>query len=588
MTSESILRKISEKCTEGKQFRSEHIKIMNELISSMEMDYETEKQTIESAISFLEERKSKESKILVKMDIAHCMGILRNQLYEFESPKNNQEDTIDTESIIKRIAKEKLEGLKKDEYNKIINELLSKMDKSYENEIDTIQSGLRVLKTMQKESDFKYYIVMLKQDLSQSLKKPKSEPKPEPEKPKEKNIKGFISDLNIFEKDGQYEKVLQLIQDIKNKPKEGSAFGSYLNDKELRKIISFESKFVERLNNLAQDEKIFKAWRAQDSLILDYVKNPKIEVIQLTELIESIYRAIEVDLNNQIYKETVTHKQADWIEENISGVTRLENIDSTSPNYDENETEEVEVCVGALLQVELLLEDTGFLDRNIDINNLDLINQPKEPLTDKEIEDWIAFSIHGIYDYIGSELNLYKDSNKIYIQIDRPTFLLKDLGMENKEYYVDTGKIPKGSSIFNLTASGKKIKAKENNIQYKASGYHIPVHAAGHDDMFFEDLGDNFQREDSIVIVENSGLVSEFAEIEDRKEALAHYNRHIKDEFEEIGFTKYGAWEELASFIGRLETHKLRQIYFDCDDFAETTWAVLLYHDKDFVTLVTD
>ena len=108
MTSESILRKISEKCTEGKQFRSEHIKIMNELISSMEMDYETEKQTIESAISFLEERKSKESKILVKMDIAHCMGILRNQLYEFESPKNNQEDTIDTESIIKRIAKEKL------------------------------------------------------------------------------------------------------------------------------------------------------------------------------------------------------------------------------------------------------------------------------------------------------------------------------------------------------------------------------------------------------------------------------------------------------------------------------------------------
>ena len=76
---------------------------------------------------------------------------------------------------------------------------------------------------------------------------------------------------------------------------------------------------------------------------MNYVKNPKIEVIQLTELIESIYRAIEVDLNNQIYKETVTHKQADWIEENISGVTRLENIDSTSPNYDENETEEVEV-----------------------------------------------------------------------------------------------------------------------------------------------------------------------------------------------------------------------------------------------------
>jgi len=586
MTSESILRKISEKCTEGKQFRSEHIKIMDELISSMEMDYETEKQTIESAISFLEERKSKESKILVKMDIAHCMGILRNQLYEFESPKNNQEDTIDTESIIKRIAKEKLEGLKKDEYNKIINELLSKMDKSYENEIDTIQSGLRVLKTMQKESDFKYYIVMLKQDLSQSLKKPKSEPKPEPERPKEKNIKGFISDLIVFEKDGQYEKVLELIQDIKNKPKEGSAFGSYLNDKELREIISFESKFIERLKDLAQDEKIFEAWRVQDSLILDYVKNPKIKVIQSIELIESIYRAIKDDLNNQIYKETVTHKQADWIEKYSSGVTRLENIDSASPNYDENETEEVKVCVGDLLEVELLLEDTGFLDRNIDINNLDI--NSKAPLTDKEIGDWIAFSIHGIYEYIKSKINLYKDYRKIYIQINCSTFLLKDLGWKNKQYYVDDGKIPKGSSIFNLTASGKKIKAKENNIQYKASGYHIPVHAAGHHDMFFEDLGDNFQREDSIVIVENSGLVSEFAEIEDRKEALAHYNWHIKDEFEEIGFTKYGAWEELASFIGRLETNELRKIYFDCDDYAETTWAVLLYHDKDFVTLVTN
>ena len=35
------------------------------------------------------------------------------------------------------------------------------------------------------------------------------------------------------------------------------------------------------------------------------------------------------------------------------------------------------------------------------------------------------------------------------------------------------------------------------------------------------------------------------------------------------------------------EVKNLRKIYFDCDDYKNVTWAVLLYYNFTFVTLVT-
>ena len=109
-----------------------------------------------------------------------------------------------------------------------------------------------------------------------------------------------------------------------------------------------------------------------------------------------------------------------------------------------------------------------------------------------------------------------------------------------------------------------------------------------HDDLFYEDIGDNFQREDTIVVLENLGDVYEFAEIENREEARDFYNSQITSNFFELGYTDYGNWEELETIVGEEELKALRKTYFDCDDFAETTWTILLYHDNKFVTILRD
>ena len=58
--------------------------------------------------------------------------------------------------------------------------------------------------------------------------------------------------------------------------------------------------------------------------------------------------------------------------------------------------------------------------------------------------------------------------------------------------------------------------------------------------------------------------------------------------FKEIGYADYGDWDCFSSIVGEEEVKNLRKIYFDCDDYAETTWTVLLYHNFTFVTLVRD
>ena len=58
--------------------------------------------------------------------------------------------------------------------------------------------------------------------------------------------------------------------------------------------------------------------------------------------------------------------------------------------------------------------------------------------------------------------------------------------------------------------------------------------------------------------------------------------------FKEIGYADYGDWNCFSSIVGEDEVKNLRKIYFDCDDYAETTWTVLLYHNFTYVTLVRE
>jgi len=118
---------------------------------------------------------------------------------------------------------------------------------------------------------------------------------------------------------------------------------------------------------------------------------------------------------------------------------------------------------------------------------------------------------------------------------------------------------------------------------YKANGKHINCE---HDEIFYETLGDDFQRDDCIVIVEvEGGDFQSFSDTEDYNQA---YELFKNFSFREISYADYGDWDELSSVVGEDEVKNLRKIYFDCYDYAETTWTVLLYHNFTFVTLVRD
>jgi len=118
---------------------------------------------------------------------------------------------------------------------------------------------------------------------------------------------------------------------------------------------------------------------------------------------------------------------------------------------------------------------------------------------------------------------------------------------------------------------------------YKANGKHF---SCFYDDMFYETLGDDFQQEDCIVVVEVEGEnFKTFSDTEDKNQADELFNQFS---FREIGYADYGDWDELSSIVGEEEVKKLRKIYFDCDDYVETTWVVLLYHNLTYVTLVRD
>jgi len=124
---------------------------------------------------------------------------------------------------------------------------------------------------------------------------------------------------------------------------------------------------------------------------------------------------------------------------------------------------------------------------------------------------------------------------------------------------------------------------KENEPLYKANGKHF---SCFYDDMFYETLGDDFQQEDCIVVVEVEGEnFKAFSDTEDKNQADELFNQFS---FRKIGYAGYGDWDELSSIVGEEEVKKLRKTYFDCDDYVETTWVVLLYHNLTYVTLVRD
>jgi len=124
---------------------------------------------------------------------------------------------------------------------------------------------------------------------------------------------------------------------------------------------------------------------------------------------------------------------------------------------------------------------------------------------------------------------------------------------------------------------------KGNKPLYTANGKHFSCY---YDDMFYETLGDDFKQDDCIVVVEVEGEnFKTFSDTEDKNQAYELFN-HFS--FREIGYADYGDWDELSSIVGKEEVEQLRKIYFDCDDYAETTWTVLLYHNFTYVTLVRD
>jgi hypothetical protein len=126
-------------------------------------------------------------------------------------------------------------------------------------------------------------------------------------------------------------------------------------------------------------------------------------------------------------------------------------------------------------------------------------------------------------------------------------------------------------------------KQKRNKMAiYKANGKHVNCY---YDEMFYERL-DDFKHNDSIVIVEvTSENFEKFIDPESQTEAYKLFENFT---FREIGYTDYGDWDGLSSIVGKEETKNLKKVYFDCEDYKETTFAVLLYNKFTFVTLIRD
>ena len=56
------------------------------------------------------------------------------------------------------------------------------------------------------------------------------------------------------------------------------------------------------------------------------------------------------------------------------------------------------------------------------------------------------------------------------------------------------------------------------------------------------------------------------------------------DDLREIGNVEFGDWKNLSKIIGKKEVGELKKNY---DNLEENNWAVILYYDRKFCTIVT-
>jgi len=100
-------------------------------------------------------------------------------------------------------------------------------------------------------------------------------------------------------------------------------------------------------------------------------------------------------------------------------------------------------------------------------------------------------------------------------------------------------------------------------------------------------LGDDFQKDGQIVVVEvDEDEVDSFVEAETEDEAFELVNEL---HFYELGSVEFGDWEDLGGLLDIDEVKGVKKVYFDCDDYKETTFAVLLYDSGgNFITIFSD
>lgn len=210
--------------------------------------------------------------------------------------------------------------------------------------------------------------------------------------------------------------------------------GRYENKKGLK------GKWVGKLLDESNKRAISKI---QNSLMQQNVDKTK---IFRCSLLQYIRNKVKEDLNNQTYKETVSHKQADWIEINKT-IVRVEDVDTNADNYNSEETEIIEVCLGDILEVwlyDIKSHRGSIFTQYINTDDLEDWMDTSKKVSIKEIEEWINSSIRSLYHYFEEEIYLDSDDvGDIYLQIQYPNFSLKDLNpdWDDDEYFLDDEKL---------------------------------------------------------------------------------------------------------------------------------------------------
>ena len=101
---------------------------------------------------------------------------------------------------------------------------------------------------------------------------------------------------------------------------------------------------------------------------------------------------------------------------------------------------------------------------------------------------------------------------------------------------------------------------------------------------FIEDFGENEEWWDAMSDFHFDGEIV-ILELTDNQFIGKLKSQFDLDEcLEEIGNVKMGDWKYLIKIIGEDEATELRKDY---DDWKEINWAVILYYDRKFCTIVT-